>query len=147
MKISELLEKPVEYTSRNLYLLSKHLDEQIDFDYDYDWHSLDLHQEKVGDVDIKYYKDWCYDGRRIWVLASVWYKQNLVMIIQNAGREGDDHCENFVVDIDMYNDLVSFLSSFERKNTLHIDMYDVDENIPTLTEFYGDSLDTPFKRY
>lgn len=47
-------------------------------------------------VEIRYYKDHSYDGRRIWRLASVWLDGYPFMIIRNAGREGDDFADRFI---------------------------------------------------
>ena len=38
-------------------------------------------------VEIKFLKDWNFDFRRVWQLATVWFDGNPVMITQNAGRE------------------------------------------------------------
>ncbi len=41
-------------------------------------------------LSIRTHKYFNFDGRRFWRLASVWFDNKPVMIIQNAGREGDD---------------------------------------------------------
>lgn len=83
-----------------------------------------------------------FDGRRFWRLASVWYNDKPVMIIQNAGREGDDHAKRFVTDGKLYSDMVYYLFSLEKKPDVKVnDIIADDIDIPELTCFYGHSLD------
>ena len=57
---------------------------------------LYIDAEKNERVKIHTYKYFCFDGRRIWHLAAVKFDDKFVMIIQNAGREGDDHAAPIV---------------------------------------------------
>jgi len=90
-------------------------------------------------INIKTYADYCFDGRRIWKISSVWFDEKPVMIIQNAGREGDDHAERFITDTDVYENMVSYIKTLMAKEELP-DVIDPDENIPKLTGFYGHTL-------
>ena len=98
-------------------------------------------------VEIRLIKNFYYDGRRIWRLGTVWFDDKPVMIIQNAGREGDDHRERFITDVQLYKDMVGYINSIlpfefasERVTPLDLDM-------PELTNFYGQDLNDPFQRH
>ena len=122
-----------------------------------DW-SLGDANEKEQRVLIKEYKFFDFDGRRFWRLASVWFDNTKddkladaykpVMIIQNAGREGDDHASRFITNESLYMEMVSHIRSLI--NTKYDEMYDVvdpDVDINNLTSFYGNELDGHFERY
>lgn len=92
-------------------------------------------------LEIRYYKDHSYDGRRIWRLASVWFDNKPFMVIQNAGREGDDHAARFITDVGLYKQAATYVKSIVPPDFKELpDVVSADEDVPTLTEFYGDSL-------
>lgn len=89
-------------------------------------------------------KEHCYhnfDGRRYWKLSSVWYEDKPVMIIQNAGREGDDHAKRFITDIELYSTMVDYLLTLQNKPQIRErDVISDDVDMPELTNFYGHDL-------
>ena len=103
-------------------------------------------------IEFHIYKDFNFDGRRFWRLCGVWYKGKPVMILQNAGREGDDYSESFITDFIQYKRMTKYL---RKHATMHDDTKEDDERIvdPSvdmgikLTEFYGNELDGYFERY
>ncbi|MCY9308843.1 hypothetical protein MOF23_07650 [Bacillus inaquosorum] len=98
-----------------------------------------LEQDKVS---IKIYADYEYDWSRFWRLASVWFEDIPVMIIQNAGRDGDDHRERFITDEKAYENLVSYVKGLIPKEEVNNpDLIDLEEDITGLSEFYGWSLE------
>ncbi len=100
---------------------------------------------KQDRVEIRMLKNFCFDGRRIWRLATVWFDKQPVMVIQNAGREGDDHQERFITDVEQFSKMVGFIRSLVPPE--QIDVYDPNQQIDGLTSFYGNSLDGPFEYY
>lgn len=85
-----------------------------------------------------YYRE---DGQRYWSLASVWLDGHPVMLVQNAGREGDDHAARFITDQERYGQLVGYLVSLQRREAYERGSFiDPDEDQPALTEFYGRNL-------
>jgi len=112
--------------------------------------------EKEQRVLIKEYKYFDFDGRRYWRLASVWFDDNdladlrhkPVMIIQNAGREGDDHDGRFITDEKLYMEMITYLRSLVKDRPFQTsDVVDPDVDINNLTSFYGNELDGHFERY
>jgi hypothetical protein len=119
------------------------------------WHNYDHVPELRGElpdtdptksIEIRYYKDFHFDLRRNWTLASVWFKDKPVMIIQNAGREGDDHAKRFIVDSTAYQDMIIHLNSLCRPYMYESQdaVVDPEVDIPNLTNFYGNELDGVF---
>lgn len=98
-------------------------------------------QDKNKKVKIKYYADHCFDGRRTWTLASVWYEDKPVMIIQNAGREGDDHYKRFITSKKLFREMVNYITSILPTNDFEVEFFDENEEIEGLIEFYGHHLD------
>jgi len=94
-------------------------------------------------VVVKLYKDIWYDTRRFWRLASVWFDHIPVMIIRNAGREGDDHCSRIVTDLMLYTIMTRYIAiGFSPQVVLtEYELKDQCVDIPDLTDFYGGTLD------
>jgi len=133
MKPSDLYKSMPEDSHHNIDILSGCYYDHIP---EVDLCNVDVDQvEKDQRVLIKVYKEHQYDSRRFWRLASVWFDNEPIMIIRNAGREGDDHADRFITNSKQYYKLVSYLSVSE------LPAYDPDKDIPNLTQFYNDSFD------
>jgi hypothetical protein len=99
-------------------------------------------------VELRFYKDFSFDGRRIWTLASIWFDGAPFMIIQNAGREGDDHYRRFITDLDAYLAATRYLKSIcTIPDLIHEDVVKLDAEITGLTDFYGNRLDGHFEMF
>lgn len=105
---------------------------------------VDIDTDRVEIRTIKYFD---FDGRRFWMLATVWFDSKPVMVIQNAGREGDDHAKRYVTDKSALRDMCQYIRSLVPVEEDESDLVDADEDIPSLTEFYGNELDGHFERY
>lgn len=109
---------------------------EIDSD---DLRSIDDKNEKV---EIQYYVDYSFDGRRTWTLASVWFDSYPVMIIQRAGREGDDHYKRFITSKDNFTSMVQYIRSLiTLVKDDYLDVIDENEDRKDLEMFYGHYLD------
>lgn len=100
-------------------------------------------------IEVRIYKDFNFDHRRFWRLASVWYEGKPVMIIRNAGREGDDHSSRFVTDSAQYYKMIYHILTlrvFDVEETYN-DTVDPDTVVPKLLEFYENSLFGWFERF
>jgi hypothetical protein len=99
-------------------------------------------------LEIRIIKDFHFDGRRFWRLATVWLDDDPVMIIQNAGREGDDYHKRFITDEKLYKDMVIHIRELrlpyypEIKEIRCVGMDDKNEN---LIKFYGNELSDYFE--
>lgn len=91
-----------------------------------------------GRVEIRVLEFVNFDGRRIWQLATVWYLGKPFMILQSAGREGDDHAERFITDEGVFWSCCVYLQSLV--DTPHADTINPDIPIAALTTFYGRTL-------
>lgn len=113
--------------------------------------SFDLWTKNAFDqtyrVCINVYKHFDFDSRRYWRLASVVLDGKPIMIIRNAGREGDDHCTRFITDPNGYKELVKLIFSLYNPRYEELEIVDENEDIPDLTEFYGNKLDGHFERH
>jgi hypothetical protein len=100
-------------------------------------------------VQIRVIKRFDFDGRRYWQLATVWFDDKPVMIIQNAGREGDDHRARFITDPELYAQMCTHIASLiiNVQQLELTDVVDINDDIDGLTEFYGNELNGPFERY
>lgn len=84
------------------------------------------------------------DHRRFWRLSSGWLDDQPFMIMQNAGREGDDHVHRFVTDNTLYAQAIVHIYE------LYIST-DNDGRITPTTEvgelfnFYGHRLSKPLE--
>jgi len=100
-------------------------------------------------VEIHYYKDFDFDGRRFWRLAAVKYNGEFVMIIQNAGREGDDWTERFITNFEFYVGMVGYIQTLVPTSRIDTngDYVSPNTDIKGLDDFYGNNLDGYFERY
>lgn len=97
-------------------------------------------------VTLKVLKDFCFDGRRTWSLFTVWLDGNPVMIVQRAGREGDDHIKRFITDSARYDEMVAYLNSLlpvnENDPQPFINLHEERED---LDSFYNHELNGKFE--
>ena len=142
---------PKELYERKPESVSNDLDHLAGFYYNHvaeieDFYSHS-HTIATTRVEVRFLKDWSFDGRRVWQLATVWFDDGPVMIIQNAGREGDDHAERFITDVDRFTSMCSYLKSLIPICADAPERVGFTEEITGLTEFYGNELDGSFERY
>lgn len=102
-------------------------------------------------IEMQILKYFNFDGRRIWKLATVWFDGSPIMIIQNAGREGDDHVARFITDRSGYYDMVRHIMTLRQPDEVEegddSEYIDIDAERPDLLEFYGNHYDGYFERY
>lgn len=99
-------------------------------------------------VEIKTIKDFDFDGRRCWTLRTIWFESSPVMIIQNAGREGDDHRERFITNHELYKNMIKYIKSLINQEDFSSDCVINDsEDRDDLISFYGKNLNDQFERY
>lgn len=146
MKAEELyyLRMP-KYTTNNLSILSSsfysHIPEIPDFLINCD------RIDRASNIIIKFYADEKIDKRQRWILASVWFKEEPIMIIQNGGNEGDEIAKKFVTDIDGYQDMIRYINNrlrrieFTANSNVRNFYIAKDEDVPNLDSFGGYSLD------
>jgi len=119
------------------------------------WHHYNHIPEIHGDlppadpnkkIEVRYYKDFHFDMRRYWALASVWFEGKPVMVIQNAGREGDDHSKRFITDKGQYQLMIEYLATLQKSDEFisEPDLVSPNEEVKNLTSFYGNELDGIF---
>lgn len=115
-------------------------------------YNVQIDSKKNKRIEIRYYKDFDFDGRRFWRLASVWLDGEPVMIIQNAGREGDDHHRRFITDPDRFNEMLGYIAgsccTFDPPERPKNDLYELEEDLgDEIIEFYDNHLDGHFERF
>ena len=132
----QLYARTPQGTSDNLYVLRKFVPE------------IDQFPAHSNRVEIRCYEHHHFDHRRIWVLAGVFLDGRPVMVIQEAGRDGDDHVKRYVTDWDHYKRLVSYLWSRvpEPTSSNSDELIGMDDDVRGLTEFYGGVLGDTFGR-
>lgn len=108
------------------------------------WDLIDI---KSDLITIKIVKEFYFDARRFWRLCTVWYDNKPFMIIQNAGREGDDHSERIITNADLYNTACVHIRKLIRVSVNDISIVDENSNLNNLISFYGSSLTGDFERY
>lgn len=104
--------------------------------------------ESTERLEIRTVKYYCYDGRRTWVLRTVWLDEKPVMIVQNAGRESDDHVARYITDETLFRELVAYVRSrIVPEDPFPVNTIDLHEDMAELTYFYGQALEGPFEPY
>lgn len=97
-------------------------------------------------MEIRTHVDYDFDHRRCWTLRSLWLDGKPFMIIQSAGREGRDHRERIITDIEVFKKAVLYLielcmnqESFV-EDELGNDVYNF-ETHGSVDAFYGCNLE------
>ena len=106
-------------------------------------HDVLAHEDPSKRVELRFYEDHDIDYRRNWVLASVWLDGRPFMIVQNAGREGDDHAKRFITDTATYAEAARYLKSLcvpQGTSDGPVDVVGLDDEVRELTTFYGNQL-------
>jgi hypothetical protein len=98
----------------------------------------------AGRFDLRFYARRSIDERRVWWLYALYLDGAPVMILQNAGREGDDFYRRIVTHPDRLASVVTFLRA-------HLPVGEFEAVDPTkpvkgLDAFYGDHLSEHLKR-
>jgi len=104
-----------------------------------------LYDADLSRIEVRFIKDWCYDGRRVWQLASVWFDGSPCMVVQNAGREGDDFSNRFITNRGVFSAMIEYIRKQTEQDD-EVNETDSDRPEPLLTEFYSQSLNGVFKR-
>jgi hypothetical protein len=147
MKPQELYDREPEKVDGDFNYLFGHyynfMPEITDF---YGW--VDYEKIENPRIEIKILKDFDFDGRRFWKLATVWFDGKPIMITRNAGREGDDHATRFVTDEKRYKKMVEYVKTLLPVEFTEVeDVVDANKNIKDLETFYGNTLDGFFERF
>lgn len=101
-------------------------------------------------IEVRILKDFDFDARRFWRLATVWFEGGSVMVIQNAGREGDDHAKRFITNSDAFNKMCRYIETIVNSSEEDVltDVYNEEDDFgDILTTFYGNELSGHFERY
>jgi len=117
-----------------------------------DWDVLPF-EDPGRRVELRFYEDHDVDYRRNWVLAAVWLVNSRdgidrpFMIVQNAGREGDDWSRRIITDVATYKEAARHLKGMcipqEEFDELSTDVVDADAEVQNLTAFYGREWKAP----
>lgn len=90
-------------------------------------------------VMVAVHGEYWLDTRRFWRLSSAWFDHQPFMIMQNAGREGDDHVQRWITDRAVYGAAVTHIYSIYCSDNDH--MVHPHTELGDLTEFYGEKLE------
>ncbi|MEO2202132.1 hypothetical protein ABGV42_00055 [Paenibacillus pabuli] len=106
-------------------------------------HLPDVHGDLWGmankRVIIRHLRNVIFDDRRIWSLKTIWFNHLPVMIVQNGGREGDDHHARYITSIERYTEMVRYINSLIPIQVMDYEIIDATVNDDNLTNFYGGS--------
>jgi hypothetical protein len=152
MTPNELYARVPEKTDKDLEILTGCYYNHIKEIESLSQYGVKLDPEKNDRIEIKYYKDFDFDGRRFWRLASIWFDDKPIMIIQNAGREGDDSHRRIITDSSGYGEMIGYIAKeliiyeLQSNSKAEDGFYDADEDVEGIDDFYGNSLDGYFER-
>ena len=144
MKPQELYEmEPQEISHRPCELAGcyyNHIKESGIDGYELGW---DVETDRL---EIRIIKHHNFDHRRFWRLATVWFDGKPVMVIQNAGRDGDDFRRRIITDADSFRAMCSHIASLKPVTDIE-DVVDPQSDVDGLTDFYGNHLGGMFEIY
>lgn len=95
-------------------------------------------QDPESRIKLAIHKDHDFDGRRCWSLWVCHYQDEPILIIQRAGREGDDHVDRFITNERRYKEMIQYIMFHVAKKQID-DVFSVDDDV-VIDNFYGYSL-------
>lgn len=118
------------------------LDEEIRFNFDNE--KLILEER----VTTSYIKNFCFDGRREWVLGYLSFDNKPIMFFYAYGRDGCDGYGNVIVNKFEYDIFLEYLKSLLNDNTVvKTEVVSLTDDATWMTSFYGQSLFDEFKEF
>ena len=91
-------------------------------------------------IEVRSHASIYHDIRREHRVRSVWLDGSPVMVCVNAGREGDDHHARWVTDLEAYAELLKHLGGMIFRPEVELELADLNEEQPGMTEFYHRDL-------
>lgn len=115
-------------------------------------------------IKVHVIQDFCYDGRRVWQLFYVTFKDELVMFCYSAGREGCDSYSSRLFNSSAFTDMVLFIAEqapyydeslkiselnyiCKRINKQSIPITTLDEKADDFINFYNNKLNDVFSSW
>jgi hypothetical protein len=115
-----------------------HIPELLEYNND---HSLDgLYDDGLIVKTIAHFQ---MDGRRYWNLSMVYFGIIPIMLVQNAGREGDDHAHRFIFNVEKYKEIMECYGN-GHDITVNDDttiVGDLEQPFRIYTDFYGNDIE------
>lgn len=149
---NDLLDLPIESTHKNIkwladsYYIHYHI---LPFEHNYEDGMYEFYTSKFIDesfvnnqdrIKIKVLKDFNFDGRRIWRLFYVEFNDIPVMFCKNAGREGDDHFDNAIINLEVYIQMHKYIFG-NMKIHLRVDkIVGINKDANSFISFYHHNL-------
>lgn len=97
-------------------------------------------------LEIRYVQHHDFDFCRFWRLATVWFDGKPVMVLQNAGREGDDWARRIVTDGALYKEMLAYIWTFamlelkKDASAVSVAVVDPAADYKNIESFYGYGL-------
>lgn len=134
LTIRELIHNaPVTRVTNDAYRVLEYFPEIDEYRFDQD------RAEKEGKVRIDLYLDVCFDGRRGMELGCVYFECQPVLVFQAAGRENRDQKDHWVISAEQKRAMTHWLMGFVEDDETEKET-SMDEEIPSLSHFYGHSI-------
>ena len=141
MKIKDLLELPktkedyIDAFTNRLKL----------FDiYKFDSWDIDIYNNNIDRLQVyNLYSD-CLDGRRGLWIYSVYFDNEPIALWYEAGREGDDFNEGFIINEKLFSDAIEYLKTFINKEE-YIKETNINDYLQKLDTIYGYDLKSILK--
>lgn len=92
-------------------------------------------------------KNFDFNGRYIWRLFIVKFDDVPIMVCKNAGREGDDHFANVILDVDSYKKMHKYVFGNMKCHIRNHSTVDLNDDASEFVDFYGNNLFSEFKKH
>lgn len=141
MKLSDIYNSPIISETNELYLLEKHINENIYFNnIPWDYSNPENNQQRII---LKKHLSVSHDYRRGVEIFSVYFDNKPIMIGMNAGRELNDSIQTFITNEEGYSDMIDFLIELTKEKPTP-KIFDINTHLKELESFYGDKLSEDF---
>ena len=112
--------------------------------YKFDSWDIDTHNNNIDRLQVyNLYSD-CLDGRRGLWIYSVYFDNEPIALWYEAGREGDDSNEGFIINEKLFSDAIEYLKTFINKEE-YIKETNINEDLLELDTIYGYDLKSIIK--
>lgn len=139
LKIEDILRLPVEHETSNLRYVGKFLR-----DYGISLAELTNDETDVsneGRYVAKIHRTHLINETEAWQIASIWFDNVPVMIVQAAGENLSDEVQHFIINRDIMVEFLNYVYSLQTKGMARkLKTFDLNSSHENLGHFYGHSI-------
>ncbi len=128
MNLEDILNSNIIESTLDLYTLKAHVEPELGYLY--------YRDDQIGTlpitINVHFYHH--VDHCRFVRVSSVWVNGRPCMVFRDAGRDGEDYQDRFIVDEPLYWEMIRMLQKLNDESTFTVTP--LEQELPALSELY-----------